>query len=48
MKKIMEKFGTMIAAMAFVAATVTANSTCIYHLYQDKVPESVKSLSKIK
>ncbi len=48
MKKIMEKFGNLFAALALVAATLNVNSTCGYHVYQESVPESAKKLSKIK
>lgn len=48
MKKFIAKFGTMVAALALMVATVTANSTCVYHLYQDEMPEKVKSLSKVR
>lgn len=48
MKKFTEKFGSMVAALALMVAAVTANSTCVYHLYQDEMPEKVKNLSKVK
>jgi cyclic lactone autoinducer peptide len=48
MKKIMIKFGNIIAALALVAATLNVNSTCCHHVYQEPVPESAKKLSKIK
>lgn len=48
MKKLMMKFGSMIAALALVAASLNVNATCSYHVYQDKVPESARKLSKIK
>lgn len=48
MKKVMMKFGNMVAALALVAASMNVNATCGWHIYQEKVPESAKKLSKIK
>lgn len=48
MKKIKDNIGKVIASMALVMATMTANVTCAHHLYQDEVPEDVKKLSKVK
>lgn len=48
MKKIVQKLGKVIAAMALVVTTMTVNSTCIHYVYQDEIPECAKKLSKIK
>lgn len=48
MKKIIMKFGNVMAMLALVAATLNVNSTCSHHIYQETVPESAKKLSKVK
>lgn len=48
MKKVMMKFGNMVAALALVAASMNVNATCGHLLYQEPIPESAKKLSKVK
>ena len=36
----------IIASLAFVITTVTANSTCICLIHQDKLPDEAKKLRK--
>lgn len=48
MQKLMTKCGTLLAALAMLAAALNVNATCAHHVYQDRVPESAKKLSKIK
>lgn len=40
------RFGSTMAALAFVVATMTANSTCFWLSYQPEEPEEVKMLKK--
>ena len=46
MKKMFLRFGQCFAALAFVFATVTANSSCMIIAHQPEEPESVKKLRK--
>ncbi len=46
MKKFLTKYGHIVAAFAIMIASVTANSTCVYIMYQEKMPEAVKKLRK--
>lgn len=46
MKKMFLRFGQCFAALAFVCATVTANSSCMIIAHQPEEPESVKKLRK--
>lgn len=46
MKKMFLQFGQCFAALAFVFATVTANSSCMIIAHQPEEPESVKKLRK--
>lgn len=46
MKKMFLRFGQCFAALAFVFATVTANSSCMIIARQPEEPESVKKLRK--
>lgn len=48
MKKLYLKFGSFVATLALVAASMNANATCWHHLYQEPIPESVKKLCKVK
>lgn len=48
MKKMIVKFGNMVAALALVAASMNVNATCGWHIYQEEVPESAKKLGKVK
>jgi len=46
MKKAFIKFGQCFAALAFVFATLTANSSCMIIAHQPKEPDAVKKLRK--
>lgn len=46
MKKMFLRFRQCFAALAFVFATVTANSSCMIIAHQPEEPESVKKLRK--
>lgn len=41
------KYAGVMAAMALVITTMTANSTCICLMHQDELPEAAKKLRKI-
>lgn len=46
MKKLLMKYSGMLAALAMVFTTLTANSTCTWVTYQEEMPESAKKLRK--
>lgn len=46
MKRFMQKYGGMLAALALVVTTVTANSTCTWITHQEPLPETAKKLRK--
>ena len=46
MKNWFKKYSGVVAAFAMIVTTLVANSTCIYILHQDKMPESAKKLRK--
>ena len=46
MKKIILKYGGMLAALAMVFTTLTVNSTCTWMTYQEELPETAKKLRK--
>lgn len=45
-KKMMMKFGPMLAALALMVTTVSVNTTCSWVGYQDKLPENANKLRK--
>lgn len=45
-KKLMAKFGPMLAALALMVTTMSVNTTCSWVGYQDKVPENARKLRK--
>lgn len=45
-RKVMKKMGNVLAVVALGIATIGANTTCWHYLYDEKIPESVKRLSK--
>lgn len=45
-KDLFKKYSGVVAAFAMVVTTLVANSTCIYIMYQDQMPESAKKLRK--
>lgn len=47
MKNFFLKYAGVMAAMALVITTMTANSTCICLMHQDELPETAKKLRKI-
>lgn len=46
MKSFFQKYGGMLAALALVVTTVTANATCIWVTHQEPLPETAKKLRK--
>lgn len=46
MKKFLMKYSGMLAAVALVFTTLTANSTCTWVTYQEELPEIAKKLRK--
>ena len=46
MTKWIKKYSGALAAFAMVVTTLVANSTCIYIMHQDEMPESAKKLRK--
>ncbi len=48
MNKLYLKFGNVIAALAFVFATMGVNAACRHYMYQEPIPESVKKLKKVR
>lgn len=46
MKAIMRRYAGVIAALALVVTTVSANSACIWFTYQPELPETAKKLRK--
>lgn len=46
MKAFVQKYGHMLAALALVITTITANSTCTWLTYQPEMPENAKKLRK--
>ena len=45
-KKLLEKYSGVLAAFALVVTTLVANSTCIYLMHQDEMPDAAKKLRK--
>ena len=43
MKKIILKYGGMLAALAMVFTTLTVNSTCTWMTYQEELPDTAKN-----
>lgn len=46
MKKFILKYSEIIAALALVVTTLTANSTCVYCIHQPEMPKNSKKLRK--
>lgn len=46
MKGFIKKYSGLLAALALVITTFTVNSTCIFTMHQDEVPETAKKLRK--
>jgi len=46
MKKIINKFGTVVVSFALVLSVIAANQACAFFAYQPELPDSVKSLRK--
>jgi len=46
MKKFIMKYSGVLAALALVVTTLTANSTCVYCVHQPKMSENCKKLRK--
>jgi len=46
MKKLFQKYGSFLAALAIVVTTMNANSTCLCIMHQDLLPDEAKRLRK--
>ena len=46
MKKFLMKYSGMLAALALVFTTLTANSACTWVTYQEALPENAKKLRR--
>lgn len=46
MKKLLMKYSGMLAAVAMVFTTLTANTACTWMTYQEELPETAKKLRK--
>lgn len=46
MKKFLQKYGGLLAALAIVVTTMNANATCLCIMHQDSLPEEAKKLRK--
>lgn len=46
MNKLIMKYGGMLAALALVVTTLTANSACIFYTHQEPLPADAKKLRK--
>lgn len=46
MKKFLQKYGGFIASLAIIVTTLNANTTCLFIMHQDELPESAKKLRK--
>ena len=47
-KSFVSKTGAILPAIAFVFATLSANSTCGYYIYQEKAPKELDKLKMYK
>lgn len=46
MKEFIKRHSSLLAALALVVTSLTVNSTCIYTMHQDEVPEVAKKLRR--
>lgn len=46
MKGFIKRHSSLLAALALVVTSLTVNSTCIYTMHQDEVPEVAKKLRR--
>ena len=46
MKNMFLKYASVMAALALVITTVSANTTCILTVYQEELPDSAKKLRR--
>lgn len=46
MRNFMQKYAGMMAGLALVITTLMANSTCVFTMHQDEMPETAKKLRK--
>lgn len=46
MKGFIKRHSGLLAALALVVTSLTVNSTCIYTMHQDEVPEVAKKLRR--
>jgi len=45
-KEFIKRHSSLLAALALVVTSLTVNSTCIYTMHQDEVPEVAKKLRR--
>lgn len=46
MKRFIEKYGKIFAAIAFMFTTYNSNSTCMYIIHQPELPKEAKRLRR--
>ncbi len=46
MRNFIKRNSTLLAALALVVTSLTVNSTCIFTMHQDEVPEAAKKLRR--
>lgn len=46
MRKFFTRYAEVVAAFALMIATVAANSTCFFTLYQEEIPDAARKLRK--
>ncbi|WP_074463601.1 cyclic lactone autoinducer peptide [Cellulosilyticum sp. I15G10I2] len=46
MKKLMLKFGGVIASLALMVTTLNMNTNCMFIMHQPKMPKNAKKLRK--
>lgn len=42
----MKKYGHVMAALALIVTTITANSACVWITHQEPLPDAAKKLRK--
>ena len=45
-KKLIVKYGAVIASCAFAFVTISANSSCLFPFYEPEEPEGLESFKK--
>lgn len=46
MKKLFQRYGGFLAALAIAVTTLNENSACVFIMHQDLLPEEAKRLRK--